>query len=155
MSNRRSVKAEDIDPKTQTVKIHQEKKRSEFVRIVPVPSKLFWVIIGEYLKTMPFKDSKLFEISERRARNIVYSFTEKYLGRRIRLHTLRHSYATYVLKKARDLEVVRRLLGHAGYKWLKCYLDYTQGDISEILRSAFSLVKHFCHKIPNMRNLST
>jgi len=75
--------------------------------------------------------------SERQARNIVYKFTKRYLGKKVRPHALRYSYAVFVLKNTKDLEAVRRLLGHQDYKWLKVYLDYTQEDLSQELEKAF------------------
>ena len=36
---------EDLDFRSRTVRIKQEKKRGEFVRIVPVPIDLFWRIM--------------------------------------------------------------------------------------------------------------
>jgi len=56
----------------------------------------------------------------------------------VRPHALRHAYATFILKHTRDLETVRRLLGHAGYDVIKAYLDYTQEDLEERLFEAFS-----------------
>ena len=55
----------------------------------------------------------------------------------MRPHALRHSYAIFILKSTKDLEAVRRLLGHSDYKWLKVYLDYTQEDLAAELEKAF------------------
>jgi len=129
----------DLDFTRRTVKIRQEKKRTEHVRIIPVPSALCWRIVRNYVKTLPFKspDTPLFTITKRQARNIVYAFTERFLGRRLRPHAIRHSYAVFILKNTRNLEVVRRLLGHSSYKWLKEYLNYTQEDLQEELEDIF------------------
>jgi len=127
----------DLDFKGRTVKLRQLKKQREFIRIVPVPSKIFWDVLSEYCRTLPFKHSKLFDISDRQARNIVYKFTTKYIGIRIRPHALRHAYATYILKKTKDLEAARRLLGHEDYRVLKAYLDYTQEDLEDPLERLF------------------
>ena len=118
------------------VKIKQLKKGREFYRIVPVPSSLFRDIIKRYLTRI---EGKLFEITDRQARNIVYKFSLRYLRKKIRPHAIRHSYATHIIKTTRDLEVVRRLLGHADYKHIKEYLNYTQEDLKELLEKAFSV----------------
>jgi len=97
---------------------------------------LFEQVIHRYISRIP--GERLFEITSRQARNIVYAFSVKYLRRRIRPHALRHAYATFILKHTRDLETVRRLLGHAGYDVIKAYLDYTQEDLEERLFEAFS-----------------
>jgi len=127
---------DDLDMRGRTVRIRQLKKGREFYRVVPVPSDLFWQVVHKYANRAP--GDKLFDITARQARNIVYAFSLKYLRRRIRPHALRHAYATFVLKHTRDLETVRRLLGHAGYDVIKAYLDYTQEDLEERLFEAFS-----------------
>jgi integrase/recombinase XerC len=118
------------------VKIKQLKKGREFYRLVPVPSTLYRDIVRRYLTRV---EGKLFEITDRQARNIVYKFSLRYLRRKIRPHAIRHSYATHIIKTTRDLEVVRRLLGHADYKHVKEYLNYTQEDLKELLEKAFSV----------------
>ena len=78
------LRVSDLDFKSKVVRIKQEKKRGEFTRLVPVPSKLFWEIMRRYVKRLAFRDTSLFGISERQARNIVYKFTKRYLRRKIR-----------------------------------------------------------------------
>jgi len=51
-------------------------------------------------------------LTDRQARNVVCKFTKRYLKRKIRPHAIRHNYAIAVLKETKNLEVVRRLLGH-------------------------------------------
>jgi len=121
---------------TVVVRIKQLKKGREFYRLVPVPSTLYRDIIKRYLTRV---EGKLFEITDRQARNIVYKFSLRYLRRKIRPHAIRHSYATHIIKTTRDLEAVRRLLGHADYKHIKMYLNYTQEDLKELLEKAFSV----------------
>ena len=131
------LRAGDLDPRTKTVRVLQEKKGQPHPRLVPAPSPVFWEIVERYLRRIPTKEDPLFPISERQARNVVYKFSKRYLGRKVRPHSLRHSYALFVLRATKDLEVVRRLLGHADYKWLKVYLDYSQEDLASELEKAF------------------
>ena len=132
-----ALRVRDLDLEAQTVRVRQLKKTYEMLRVVPVPSELFWEIIKRYLRRLPYPDTKLFDITERQARNIVYKFTKRYLKRKIRPHAIRHSYATYLLRKMRDLEVVRRLLGHEDYRTIKAYLNYTQEDLKQDLREVW------------------
>jgi len=127
----------DIDRKNKAVKIHQLKKKSEFVRIVPVPNDLFWNIISRYLERIT--TDKLFTITYRQAYNIVTKFSLRYLKKRVRPHAFRHAYALQVLKTTKNLEIVRRLLGHSDYKHLKYYLDYTQEDLIDELSKALNV----------------
>jgi len=125
----------DLDAKRRIVVIKQLKKRGEFQRVVPVPSSLYWDIMAYYLDRVV--EERLFNISTRQARNIVYAFTEKYLKKRIRPHAIRHSYAVAVLKATKNLEAVRRLLGHSDYSTIKVYLDLTQEDLEQELSKLF------------------
>ena len=126
---------EDLDPRERVVRIRQLKKRGETFRLVPVPSELFWDIMESYMWRV---ESKLFSITKRQARNIVYKFSRRYLGKRVRPHAIRHSFALAVLELTKNVEVVRRLLGHASYDTLKSYLDYTQRDLEEELSKLFT-----------------
>jgi site-specific recombinase XerD len=118
------LRRQDVDSKRRVVVIRQLKKREEFQRVVPVPSNLYWEIMTYYLERTA--ENRVFNVSVRQARNIVYSFTEKYLKKRIRPYAIKHSYAVAVLKATKNLEAVRRLLGHRDYATIKIYLDLTQ-----------------------------
>jgi len=129
------LKKREVDPKRRVVVIKQLKKREEFQRVVPVPSNLYWEIMTYYLERTV--EDRVFNVSVRQARNIVYSFTEKYLKKRIMPHPIRHSYAVAVLKATKNLEAVRRLLGHRDYMTIKVYLDLTQEDLEQELDRLF------------------
>jgi site-specific recombinase XerD len=124
----------DIDFRIRVVKIKQKKKRALYFRLVPVPVQIFWDIMDRYVWRV---EDKLFKISERQARNIVYKFSLRYLKKRIRPHAIRHSFAIAILEKTKNIEIVRRLLGHASYNTLRFYLDYTQKDLEEYLSEVF------------------
>jgi integrase len=130
------LRRQDVDIKRRAVVIRQLKKRGEFQRVVPVPSNLYWEILTYYLERTA--EDRVFNLTVRQARNVVYSFTEKYLKKRIRPHAIRHSYAVAVLKATKNLEAVRRLLGHRDYSTIKVYLDLTQEDLEQELSKLFS-----------------
>jgi site-specific recombinase XerD len=130
------LRRQDVDIKRRAVVIRQLKKRGEFQRVVPVPSNLYWEILTYYLERTA--EDRVFNLTVRQARNVVYSFTEKYLKKRIRPHAIRHSYAVAVLKATKNLEAVRRLLGHRDYTTIKVYLDLTQEDLEQELSKLFS-----------------
>jgi integrase/recombinase XerD len=129
------ISKSDLDFKGRAVRIYQLKKRESFIRVVPVPSNLFWEVVRGY--TERIAGERLFKFTIRQGRNIVYGFSERYLGRRIRPHAIRHSYAIAVLKATKNLEAVRRLLGHRDYTTIKTYLDMTQEDLEEELSKLF------------------
>ncbi|MGC8568514.1 MAG: tyrosine-type recombinase/integrase [Nitrososphaeria archaeon] len=129
----------DLDFRTRTVVIKQEKKRGVFIRRVPVPNDFFWDVFRKLKERRT--GSRPFEFTERNGRYIVYSVTKRILKRRYRPHAIRHSYATFIMKMTKDLEVVRRLLGHTDYSVIREYMNYTQEDLEEELRSAFSKIE--------------
>ena len=130
------LRRRDVDSKRRVVVIKQLKKRDEFQRVVPVPSNLYWEVMNYYLDRTA--EDRVFNISIRQARNIVYSFTGRYLKKKVRPHAIRHSYAVAVLKATKNLEAVRRLLGHRDYTTIKVYLDLTQEDLEQELSKLFS-----------------
>jgi integrase len=85
------LRRQDVDSKRRVIVTRQLKERGEFQRVVPVPSNLYWKIMTYYLERTA--DDRVFNVSIRQARNIVYSFTERYLKKNIKPHTIRHSYA--------------------------------------------------------------
>ena len=133
---------EDVDLRERCIKLRQLKKRGEFQRVVPVPSDLFWEIMERYLRRVATKH--LFPspkgdvpMTERQARNVVYKWSKRYLKRKIRPHAIRHSYAIEVLRVTKNLEAVRRLLGHEDYSTIKIYLNLTQQDLEDELKKVF------------------
>jgi integrase len=118
-----SIKREDIDFKNKLVRIQQRKKRKEAYREVFVPDSLLELI----------RNSKWngFKISRRWAYHIVKKRTGYHP------HAFRHSFALMLLGKTKNLEVVRRLLGHSNYNVIKEYLNYTIEDIKEIVSGIY------------------
>jgi integrase len=129
------ISKSDLDFRGRAVRINQLKKRESFIRVVPVPSNLFWGIVRGYMERIA--SERLFRFTPRHGRNIVYGFSERYLVKRIRPHAIRHSYAIAVLKATKNLEAVRRLLGHSDHSTIKTYLDMTQEDLEEELSKIF------------------
>jgi Site-specific recombinase XerD len=72
-----------------------------------------------------------FNISRRWAYHIVKKITGYHP------HAFRHSFALMLLGKTKNLEIVRRLLGHSNYNIIKEYLNYTIEDIKEIVSGIY------------------
>ncbi|MDP8023783.1 MAG: tyrosine-type recombinase/integrase [Nitrososphaeria archaeon] len=130
---------EDLDFKNRTVTIRQEKKRENYVRKVPVPNDFFWDILRRLREKR--STGRPFNFTERNGRYIVYKVTRKILKKRYRPHAIRHAYATFIMKKTKDLEMVRRLLGHRDYTVIREYMNYTQEDLEDELRGIFNEIE--------------
>ncbi len=131
------LRKEDVDLERHVIVIKQLKKRKEKYRVIPVPVDWYWFYMGRYYALV--KSDRLFDLSARYVREIIYKWSERFLGRRMRPHFFRHAYALYFLRKSKDLEALRRLLGHSDYRVLKEYLDYTQEDLEEVLEKILNL----------------
>ena len=78
LSEALALTVHDLDPVAKTIRIMQLKKEKPYPRIIPIPLALFWRLMKEYIERLP--GVKLFNITDRQARNIIYKFGEKYLG---------------------------------------------------------------------------
>jgi len=128
-----SLTKNDIDFKNRVVRVWQGKE--EPYRVVPVQADLFWTIMERYLRRVA--GDRLFEITERQARNIVYKFSARYLRKKIRPHAIRHSYALALARKTANLEELRKLLGYADYRHVVNYLLSVSPDIVQEMEKVF------------------
>jgi integrase/recombinase XerD len=119
------LKKSDFDFGTNIITITQLKKREEFARQT-ILSQDLRAYVKEYFKEV--QGERVFDLSRRQVLNITHRYTQRFLGRRIRSHALRHAYAIRILEKTRDIELCRRLIGHSRLETVKIYLDFTIGD---------------------------
>ncbi len=110
------------------------------MRKVPVPNDFFWDILRRLREKRAA--GRPFSFTERNGRYIVYKVTKKVLKKRYRPHAIRHAYATFIMKKTKDLEMVRRLLGHRDYTVIREYMNYTQEDLEDELRGVFNQIEN-------------
>lgn len=106
-------------------------------RLVPLLDHIKVNIIT-YLKLRPYDNNKIFvsktgkPLSQQTASHIFRRIKNKYnFPPRITLHSLRHSFATHLLKNGCDIRVLQALLGHANISTTAQYIDIQNDALAE------------------------
>lgn len=106
-------------------------------RETPDEALPLWPQVRQYLKNyitalVLLNRKRLFTITDRQARNIVYKYSKKYFGRRVRPHDFRHAVAQYILERYRDIELVSRVLGHTDIRTTQIYARHDFSTLERI-----------------------
>jgi len=96
-------------------------------RVIPLESEL-GNLLGLFSDSMKPRD-KLFPMSERQVRNIVYKYAPEELE--VHPHTFRHSFAVYCLVNGMNLRTLQKILGHSSLTTTQVYLDIVGKDIKD------------------------
>lgn len=150
-----NLKKKDILFESRQIKVVQGKFSKD--RYIPILDQRYIPIMEKWIKLN--KDSEYFISSfsggGRVSENILYEKFSRALrraglkikeyeyGRRTKwkynFHSLRHGFATYLLKKGFNLEEVRRLMGHSDLSTTTVYLHISNDDI---IKSADRILNH-------------
>lgn len=71
--------------------------------------------------------------------NLLTKYCNKQLGKKIRIHWLRHSRATYLLEQDIPIEEISKLLGHSDIRTSLIYADVNMKKIKERMKDIDSL----------------
>jgi len=112
-----SLRQSDIDLKEGLLKVVSGKGGKD--RLVPVPRPLLSPY-KEYVRL--FKpDNHLFSYTRQTVFQAIKRVGKKIGRPKIHPHTLRHSYATHILKESNNLKLVQDLLGHSSISTTQIY----------------------------------
>ncbi len=100
---------------------YQNEKPQTYLFEGPVPDK-------------PYSASSMSNILKRAVR---HSGVAK--GKKVTLHTLRHSYATHLMEKGTDLRIIQVLLGHSSSKTTEIYAHVSNHTLGAI-QSPFDIL---------------
>ena len=126
-----NLKITDIKSENDLLLIRQSKGNKD--RIVALPDKLL-LLLREYYKVYQPKDflfegAKGNQYSERSVQLILKNAMNKAgVLSKGSVHTLRHSYATHLIKSGIDVRVVQELLGHNNIRTTMIYTHITDID---------------------------
>ena len=128
----------DVDAKRGMVHVHRGKGAKD--RYIPLPSstlqllRLFWVTHKHKRLLFPADGRKHTGISTAQtpmsptavqgAMKLITSQID--FGKKVSIHTLRHSYATHLLEAGVSLKVIQKYLGHSSLQTTLIYLHLTE-----------------------------
>lgn len=82
-----------------------------------------------------FSTRDLTQIKDTDVRSMVYKYSEKALGKKISPHTLRHTYATDLLRATRNIRLVQKALGHSDISTTMIYTHIVDHEMENALKS--------------------
>ncbi|WP_455539510.1 tyrosine-type recombinase/integrase [Terrisporobacter sp.] len=68
-------------------------------------------------------------------RQMVYKYSQKALNKRISPHTLRHTYATDLLRETKNIRLVQKALGHADLSTTMIYTHIVDDEMENALKN--------------------
>src|SRR5882672_2989907 len=139
-----ALKVGDVDSQRMTLRIEQGKgRRDRYAMLSPVlleRLRVWWRVAhaqGRMLEggwLFPGLDP-VDPLSTRQLNRAIHAAAEEaHLGKRVSMHTLRHSFATHLLEQKEDIRVIQVLLGH---RQLETTSLYTQ-VATDLLRKVIS-----------------
>jgi len=123
MRNSDIVNLKKQDIQDNTIIVRQGKGKKD--RVIPLESEL-GNLLGLFIDRLKPRD-KLFPITDRQVRNIVYKYAPDDLD--VHPHTFRHSFAVYCIKSGMNIRTLQRILGHTSLTTTQVYLDLVGKDI--------------------------
>lgn len=126
-----NLKITDIKSDSDLLFIRQSKGNKD--RMVALPDRLLQILREYYIVYQPkiflFEGAKGNQYSERSVQLILKKAMSKAgVLSKGSVHTLRHSYATHLLKSGIDVRVVQELLGHNDIRTTMIYTHITDVD---------------------------
>jgi integrase/recombinase XerD len=127
-----SLRPNDVILTRQKLKVVQGKGGKD--RLLGIPEVTLY-LLGEWKKVRPKSDwffctSKGTKVSDRYVQNMVHRYAGKAgIEKSIYPHALRHTYATEYYRRTRDIETLRRILGHSDISTTTIYINLANVEV--------------------------
>lgn len=130
------LEKDDIKFSERTVVIRAETAKRSKSRRIPIPSN-FFKPLQQWCSLL--KLNRLFDITTRqRARQIIIYYSKLAgIKKKVSPHKLRHSYATHVYEKTKDIKLVQELLGHENPSTTMIYTHLDDKSKHEGIKDVF------------------
>ncbi len=130
-----NLKITDIDSDRMVVFIRQAKGKKD--RTIMLSDNLLKLLRDYFLKYNPkiylFEGQKSPQYSASSIRKILMKSIEKTgITKKVKVHTLRHSFATHLLENGTDVRIIQKLLGHNNLNTTMIYTHVANSTISKI-----------------------
>jgi site-specific recombinase XerD len=130
-----NLKITDIDSDRMIVSIRQAKGKKD--RNVMLPDNLLKLLRTYFLEYNPkiylFEGQNLSRYSASSIRKILIKSIKKTgITKKVKVHTLRHSFATHLLENGTDVRIIQKLLGHNNLNTTMLYTQVANTTISRV-----------------------
>lgn len=129
-----NLQPRDIDIERNVVIVRGGKGKKD--RLTLLPKSLKEDILKHLLKNSPkkffFESNRQKKYSKRTIEEIVSKNSFGAIGRKVKPHTLRHSFATHLLESGTDIRYIQKLLGHKNLRTTQIYTHVANSDLANI-----------------------
>jgi len=129
-----NLQTKDIDIERNVVIVREGKGKKDRITLLPVSLKED--ILKHLLKNTPkkyfFESNRGKKYSNRTIEEIISKNSNLAIGRKIKPHTFRHSFATHLLENGTDIRYIQKLLGHKNLRTTQIYTHIANSDLTKI-----------------------
>jgi len=130
-----NLKVADIDSERMLVSINQAKGKKD--RVVMLPQNLLKLLRTYFQDYSPkeylFEGQNAPQYSPSSIRKVLHKAVAKVgITKKVKVHTLRHSFATHLLENGTDVRIIQKLLGHNNLNTTMIYTQVANSALTQV-----------------------